>query len=104
RDRLRRALDGVYASLEGDSAAAIRRTSKRAYARGLRNAWMAMHLNAIMAAGGTNADSIGRPLAMRRDSLMAEDVRWVQRQVSPGERVLVFAHNGHVMNGGGLTV
>jgi erythromycin esterase len=37
-------------------------------------------------------------LVETRDASMADNVRWILEQEGPRGRVLVFAHNGHVMN------
>jgi erythromycin esterase len=35
----------------------------------------------------------------RRDRLMADNLRWVMEQGYPGRKVIVWAHNAHLMNG-----
>jgi erythromycin esterase len=41
---------------------------------------------------------VGGPVMAAADLSMAENVRWIVENEGPKGRVLVFAHNGHVMN------
>jgi erythromycin esterase len=98
RDLLKTDLSSAYQTLLVDSIRTMRATSPLAYARGLRNAWMAIRINEIMSLDAAGPPGTQRASSLFRDSTMAENVRWVLGQQAPGGRVVVFAHNGHVMN------
>jgi erythromycin esterase len=98
RDRLRTALDSLYAGLARDSSRAVRVSSANEYGRGLRNAWMAVRLNDLMAMGVGKPDGMIRAGVTLRDSTMAENAAWVLQQQGAGGRVFIYAHDGHVMN------
>lgn len=98
RELLRTTLGSVYLSLLTDSSRYIGASSSRAYALGVRNAWMAVSQNGMMAAGAADPRGMDHATLASRDSIMAENVAWVLRQVGNTERVLVYAHDGHVMN------
>jgi len=98
RDLLKTGLDSAYQALFTDSSHAVRVTSPLAYARGLRNAWMAVRINEIMALDAARPAGTEPPSTFVRDSTMAENTRWVVDQQSPGGRIVVFAHDFHVMN------
>jgi|GEM_PF-2292309 len=98
RDLLRTTLERAYATLRADSTRYSHATSPSLYAWETRNAWEAVRLNAMMAAGIADTTAMTRAVVNARDSMMAENVRWVLAQVGPTARVIVFAHNGHVMN------
>jgi erythromycin esterase len=97
RAHLRAALDSLYRLLSRDSAVYVRASSPREYARGVRNAWMAIRMNDLMAMGGSTMDSMVRAGVVLRDSTMAENASWALQQEGPRGRLLVFAHDGHVM-------
>jgi erythromycin esterase len=98
RDHLKTALDSVYQALLDDSTRARRASPPLAYARGLRNAWMAVRMNEIMALDAADSAGPGHTTILFRDSTMAENTRWVVGQLAPGDRLLVFAHDYHVMD------
>lgn len=99
RERLRADLDSLYQQLRVGSARDVRAPSAAAHARALRNAWMAIRLNDMMAMGLGGPDAMLRATITYRDSTMADDVQWVSQQEGPTGRVIVFAHDGHVMDG-----
>jgi erythromycin esterase len=98
RDLLRVTLDSVYQRLATDSSRYARATSPRAFAYGLRSAWMAIRVNDLMARGVAAPDGMIRAALTLRDSTMAENTQWALDQEGPHGRVVVFAHNGHVLN------
>ncbi len=98
RQRLHTALDELYHGLLQDSSQDIRASSAREYGRGLRNAWMAVRLNDLMAMGVGKPDGMIRAGVTLRDSTMAENAAWVLQQEGNAGRLLIFAHDGHVMN------
>ena len=85
---LRRALTGLLRSINGRPHSA----NDAAHAVAVRNVWAAERLEQSFrisgAAGARSLDAI-----RLRDSVMAENSRWVLRQHG---RAIVFAHNGHV--------
>jgi len=98
RDLIRAELDSMSHALEADSGRYIRATSHLAYARALRNVWMAIRMHEIMTVDLTAPPNSYRGGAIFRDSTMAENTQWVLRQSGPGAHIIVFAHNGHVLN------
>lgn len=62
-----------------------------------RNAWAALRvLDACTMGGREGARNLS--VIRLRDSVMAENTLWALQRAQPGERIVVFAHNGHVMN------
>jgi erythromycin esterase len=59
---------------------------------------MALRLNDLLALTASSSPAVVRARTVMRDSLMAENIRWVLRTEGDGGRVLVWAHNAHVMN------
>jgi erythromycin esterase len=100
RELLKTALARLHHILATDSARLLRVSSPIAYARALRNAWMAVRLNDMMAAGITDSAGMTHAIVAARDSTMAENALWVLAQAGQHGRVVVFAHNAHVMNAG----
>ena len=98
RRRLGRVLDSLDRALITDSARYTRATSRRAYARAERNAWTARRLNELLAMGNSQEPDAARPRNIFRDSLMAENVRWILGQEGDRGRVIVWAHNAHIIN------
>ncbi len=88
---LRRALAGLRRALEGRPRSA----NDAAHAGAVRNVWAAERLEqSFRISGAAGARSLK---AIRlRDSVMAENSRWVLQQQGVGGRAIVFAHNGHV--------
>lgn len=85
-----------------DALGALRRAvgthaagDRHAHAIARRNVWAAERLQESFGASGTEGPRSLRAIRLR-DSVMAENVRWVLAQQGPGGRVVVFAHNGHV--------
>jgi erythromycin esterase len=97
RRRLTNLLDSLYRTLVTDSAPDVRASSPVAYERAVRNAWNAQRLNQLLAMSASELADSARPRNIFRDSLMAENVRWVAQQHADG-RVLVWAHNAHIIN------
>jgi erythromycin esterase len=98
RDLLRAELDSLSRAFETDSARYIRATSHLAYARARRNVWMAIRLHQIMTMDLTAPPNSYRGAIVYRDSMMAENTQWVRLQSGLGARIIVFAHNGHVLD------
>ena len=94
RERLGAALEGLYQALLTASRHPGTRTALRS-GRALRNAWMAVRLNEVMAVFGAKGSSAG---AILRDSAMAENTRWALEQEGERGRLVLFAHDAHVMN------
>ena len=105
RRRLRAALERLHRTLVApaatETAAGARFARTRARAREARNAWMALRLDALLALTPSSAPLIARARTPMRDSLMAENVRWILGNEGDSGRLVVFAHNAHVMNAPG---
>lgn len=88
---LSRALAGLRRAINSRPHSA----NDAAHALAVRNVWAAERLEQSFrvsgAAGARSLDAI-----RLRDSVMAENSRWVLRQQGHGGRAIVFAHNGHV--------
>jgi erythromycin esterase len=97
RHELRTSVDRLYQALLVDSSRSVRATSPRRYAQALRNAWMAARLNDIMGAP-SDSTPFNTAQAGLRDSVIAEDVKWALHQEGDQGRLVLFAHNGHIMN------
>ena len=66
-------------------------------ALGIRLGWAARRVydaNVSSLGGGSRAAATIR----LRDSVMAENALWMLERTPPGERILIHAHNGHVMD------
>ena len=103
RARMRSAIDRLIAVFDRDRATLIAASSEADHAWARRNAVVARQLEALfrvsppepagddLPADGYKADAV-------RDAAMAENVRWALEREGPAGRVLLFAHNGHIMN------
>jgi erythromycin esterase len=98
RTRLRAGLRKLAHVLAVDSSRYVGASSPSSYAWAARNAWMALRLDELLAMGVSTSPPIERARTVFRDSLMAEDIRWILRTEGDGGRVVVFAHNAHLMN------
>lgn len=104
RDRLSAAIDELLALLERERPALVTLTSTEEYEWALRKGESARELNAAFrAAPPTTAGGSLPPTAYRlmnvRDSVMAVNLEWALQREGRDGRMLLFAHNGHVMNG-----
>ena len=97
RRRLTNLLDSLHHTLVADSAHDVRASSRLAYARAVRNAWTAQRLNELLGMSSSEVADSARPRNILRDSLMAENVRWIVQRHADG-RVVVWAHNAHIIN------
>jgi len=101
-DSLSAAIEDLLALLERERLTFIAATSEADYEWAHRNAIVARQAHRLYrvspyAPGGGGRSSAWRGLN-QRDAAMADNVRWVLEREGPTGRVLVFAHNGHVMN------
>jgi erythromycin esterase len=101
-DALTAAIDDLISSLESERPSLIA-SSESDYEWGLRNAIVARQSDRLFRVAPPNLpngqiSAAGWRFANVRDSAMAENVRWILAQEGPTGRVLVFAHNVHVMN------
>ncbi len=62
---------------------------KKRVARAVQNARLALQA----------ADIAYNQNVSRRDTFMAENIRWIQSQCKPGRRILVWAHDSHIARG-----
>jgi erythromycin esterase len=102
-----RALDGALESLHGflrDHAALLRRGGKESeYEWALRGVIVAGQLRDILRLGDEPKTGGAMPASEYRkvnvrDAAMADNVLWVRAQEGKKGRILVFAHDAHVMN------
>jgi erythromycin esterase-like protein len=97
RTRLRAGLQKLERTLAADSSRYAAASSPFAYARAVRNAWMALRLDELLAMGVSGSPAIARARTTFRDSLMAENIKWTLRTEGDRGRLLVWAHNAHIM-------
>ncbi|ARR54923.1 erythromycin esterase [Rhizorhabdus wittichii DC-6] len=101
RRRLRAAVDGLvrYLDRHGDRLAALSGREELDWAR--RNAVLARQLDHMFRTSAPSGEELS-PEDYRadaaRDAAMADNARWVLDREGPDGRVLLFAHDGHVMN------
>jgi erythromycin esterase len=98
RTSLRAGLDTLDHVLRTDSTHDIQASSAFSYARAVRDAWMALRLDELLALTPSSSPGPVRTRTIMRDSLMAENILWVLRTEGDGGRVVVWGHNVHVMN------
>lgn len=103
RERLRTSIHDVVSIFERERRALIAASAEEDYEWAYRNAIVARQLDELFRLWP--AETPGEDLspgfyraAAARDAAMAENVRWVLKREGPSGRVLVFAHNAHVMN------
>ena len=97
RVELRRALGLLERALIANSVRFARATSQEELALAVRNAWAALRLEQSFAVSGTEGPRALAAIRLR-DSVMAENTKWILQQTGPEGRAVVFAHNGHSMN------
>ncbi len=90
RARLRESLGRL-----GRAVGAAPSADRLAHAVAVRNVWAAERLEQSFGASGAEGPRSLHAIRLR-DSVMAENARWVLQQQGPGGRMVVFAHNGHV--------
>lgn len=100
REDLRRAVAELSATLAGLPANVTSRSTDHAWA--LRNAVVARDLEHLFRvspppSSGDGLESEFYQAAMVRDAAMADNVQWALRREGAQGRMLVFAHNAHVM-------
>ena len=103
RDRLASALEEVAATLERNRSALVRISSDDEYQWAVHSVAVARQLKCFFELSPPEAPGQGIPPdAYRginaRNSAMADNVRWALEREGPDGRLVVFAHNGHVMN------
>jgi erythromycin esterase len=82
----------VTALLEAHREALVKSAGVAAFQDALRMTRIVAHLLAGSRIGGPNP----RPRANYRDEMMAKNIEWLAREAHPGEKIVVWAHNGHV--------
>lgn len=101
-DALTAALDDLIAAVERSRPDAVARMDREAFDWTHRIAIAARQADrvfrATVAAPAEGAPPDEGPPYSARDAAMAENVRWALDREGPAGRVLVFAHNAHVMN------
>lgn len=103
RTRLRSALGDLANFFDRNRASLIAASSEADYNWARQNAVAARQLEALFQVSGLPGDdgalSPGDYKADAvRDAAMAANVRWALEREGPKGRILLFAHNGHVMN------
>lgn len=103
RARLRAAIGGLIGFLDRHRGALIAASTRTDYEWARHNLIAARQLETLFRA--VSPDAPGAALSPGlykadavRDAAMAENVRWVLDREGRAGRVLVFAHNGHVVN------
>ncbi len=94
---LRGELQSLERTLQGSTTRPAAATSPRQHALAVRNAWAALRLEQSFAGSGREGPRALSAIRLR-DSVMAENTRWVLTQVGAGGKAIVFAHNGHSMS------
>ncbi|WP_229726776.1 erythromycin esterase family protein [Sphingomonas alpina] len=103
RVRLRAAIDGLVDVFDRNRSGLIAASTQTDYDWARRNAVVARQLEALFHVSppgppGEDLSPEDYKADAARDSAMAENVRWVIEREGPAGRVLLFAHNGHIMN------
>jgi erythromycin esterase len=106
RERLALALAEAASALKRKRSSLVRMGSDEEYQWALHNVVVAQQLNLYFEASLeplARGPGPGIPpgyyrLMNARDVAMAENVRWALEREGPNGRLVVFAHNGHVMN------
>lgn len=104
RERLASGLSEVTASLERKRSSLVRITSDDEYQRALHSVVVAQQLKLFFevspppAPPGPGIPPDAYRAMSARDSAMADNVRWALEREGPHGRLVVFAHNAHVMN------
>ena len=101
--RLRSAIDGLVRFFDRERAHLVGASAPADYDWARRNAILARQLGALFrvsrpAASGEDLSPDDYKADAARDAAMAANVRWVIEREGPKGRILLFAHNGHVMN------
>ncbi|GFE82597.1 hypothetical protein GCM10011487_45970 [Steroidobacter agaridevorans] len=107
--RLRTSIESLVSLLESQRRRLVAASSEDQYEWALRSAIVARQLETLFRLSPANvADGVVAEFhraAAARDAAMADNALWALRQEGAGGRVLLFAHNAHIMNGrlrGGL--
>jgi erythromycin esterase len=103
RTRLRAAIEDIVALFERERQVLIATSSEEDYEWARRDAIVAQQIEELFRLWPTGVPTAGVApefyrAAAARDAAMADNVQWVLRREGPMGRVLVFAHNAHVMN------
>lgn len=103
RARLRSALGDLIGFFDRNRSSLIGASSEADYHWARQNAVAGRQLEALFQVSGLPGDggalSPGDYKAdAARDAAMAANVRWAHEREGPKGRILLFAHNGHVMN------
>lgn len=103
RAKLRRAIGNLLAAFDSKRVRLVGATSAKDFAQARQNVVAAQQLqNLFDVSGLPDPEGRLRPGDYRadaaRDAAMATNALWALGQEGPYGRVLVFAHNGHVMN------
>lgn len=103
RERLRRAIAAMLGFFDANRAALIAASSPADYAWARQDIVAARQLQTLFdVSRAPSVDGVLRPGDYRadavRDAAMAENARWALDRAGAGGRMLLFAHNGHIMN------
>jgi len=102
RDRVSAAIDGIISMLERERATLVTNSSEADYEWALRNAESARQLDAFFrvepppTADGSMPPTLYRAMNVR-DSSMAANLEWVLAREGAQGRVMLYAHDAHVM-------
>jgi len=93
RTACHQALAEVFALISADSITYRNASSDAAYANALHSARAVQQFEDMAAAAASPAQA-----TLMRDRCMAENVQWLMQQAGPTARMMLWAHNGHVVN------
>ncbi|HEY0340276.1 MAG TPA: erythromycin esterase family protein [Steroidobacteraceae bacterium] len=93
----------IAAALQHDKVDFIAQSGKEEFEWALRDIIMAQRLQAVFRVTQPRSEGAAMlpgdyKLVNIRDAAMADNVQWVLRQEGAGARLLLFAHDAHVMN------
>lgn len=99
---LDRGITAIGNAMKSNRDGLIARSSPEAYRRALHELAVARQIENYLGLMGRMGPGSGLsdagPLMGTRDHAMAENVRWAVENEGPGGRLLVFAHDAHVLN------
>lgn len=90
KESCRSGIVAVHALLGAARDRYVRASSAAGYERALRAARIVVQHEEVLLSGGGDV----------RDRYLAENAAWVLEQAGPGARMVVWAHNGHVVDAG----
>ena len=99
RHRLQTELESLAQTLLADSSHDTKASLRAPYDRVVHDVWMAFRMYEVFDAGVGGAGQFSSAQAELRDSIMAENAKWILGQEGEFGRLLLYEHDAHVMNG-----